>query len=45
MTKWHEQFKRTYLPKGMLKTNASGNLEHTETGSENYAEYEIEPDI
>ena len=38
---WHGRFKRTYLPKGMFKTNKVGNLEHIETGSENYAEYEI----
>lgn len=30
--KWHEAFKRRYLPKGMFKTNSIGNLEHVTTG-------------
>lgn len=40
---WHGVFKRTFLPMGMFKTNCVGNLEHIETGSENYRQYEIEP--
>ena len=39
--KWHGEFKRTYLPMGMFKTNRVGNLEHIETGEEDYREYEI----
>jgi len=39
--KWHGKFPRRLLPKGMFKTNKVGNLEHKETGSENYSEYEI----
>lgn len=40
--KWHDQFKRAYLPKGEFFTNRHGNLEHKETGSENYHLFEIE---
>ena len=43
--KWHGQFKRLFLPKGMFKTNKVGNLEHIKTGSENYSQYEIEQSI
>lgn len=39
---WHNRFKRCFLPKGMFKTNAVGNLEHIENGDCNFAEYEIE---
>ena len=39
--KWHNKFKRIFLPKGMFKTNRVGNLEHIETGDENYHKYEI----
>lgn len=38
---WHGIFDRVFLPKGMFKTNARGNLEHIETGSENYREFAI----
>ena len=38
---WHDQFKRTYLPIGMFKTNNQGNLEHKETGETDYIKYEI----
>lgn len=30
--KWHGQFDRVYLPKGMFETNREGNLAHKETG-------------
>jgi len=39
--KWHSAFKRRFLPKGMFKTNKVGNLEHIETGEEDYRKYEI----
>ena len=39
--KWHGEFKRTFLPMGMFKTNEVGNLEHIETGETDYREYEI----
>lgn len=41
--KWHGRFERVFLPKGMFKTNEVGNLEHIETGSEDYRPYAIEP--
>ncbi|MCK4793046.1 MAG: hypothetical protein KAV87_55465 [Desulfobacteraceae bacterium] len=40
---WHDQFPRVFLPKGMFKTNRVGNLEHIETGSEDFRQYEIKP--
>ena len=42
---WHDQFDRVFLPKGKFKTNKVGNLEHIETGSEDYRQYAIEHDI
>lgn len=38
---WHKRFKRVFLPKGMFKTNDIGNLEHVESGSEDYHQYAI----
>ena len=40
--KWHDQFPRLYLPKGMFVTNERGNLAHRETGDENVKAYAIE---
>lgn len=39
--KWHGQFDRVFLPKGMFKTNRVGNLEHIETGEEDFRKYEL----
>jgi hypothetical protein len=39
--KWHGQFERWYLPMNMFKTNKRGNLEHIETGSEDFRSYAI----
>ena len=39
--KWHNQFDRVFLPKGKFKTNRVGNLEHIETGDDNYMKYII----
>jgi hypothetical protein len=39
--KWHNRFKRVFLPMGMFKTNKIGNLEHIETGSEDFRSYAI----
>ena len=39
--KWHGQFERKYLPKGMFKTASNGNLEHIETGEQDYRKYVI----
>jgi len=40
--KWHGQFKRVFLPKGMFRTAKDGNLEHIETGDQDYKKYEID---
>lgn len=40
---WHNQFDRVFLPLGKFKTNQRGNLEHIETGSEDYRAYAIDP--
>jgi hypothetical protein len=40
--KWHGVFDRVFLPMGMFKTNRVGNLEHIETGSEDFRAYAIE---
>jgi hypothetical protein len=40
--RWHGAFARVFLPMGMFKTNRSGNLEHIESGSENYRDYVLE---
>lgn len=37
--KWHDRFPRKFLPKGEFFTNKVGNLEHRETGSENYTSF------
>jgi len=37
--KWHDSFPRRYLPKGMFKTASNGNLEHIETGEQDYRKY------
>jgi hypothetical protein len=37
--KWHNNFNRKFLPMGMFKTNRVGNLEHIETGEEDYNKY------
>ena len=38
---WHNRFKRVFLPIGMFQTNSCGNLEHIETGDEDFRKYEI----
>lgn len=40
--KWHDEFPRTFLPLGKFKTNQRGNLEHVETGSEDFQSFAIE---
>ena len=40
--KWHGVFKRVFLPKNQFHTNLAGNLEHTETGSEDVSSFAIE---
>lgn len=41
---WHGKFERVYLPKGQFKTNNVGNLEHIDTGDDNYSAYRIYPE-
>jgi hypothetical protein len=41
--KWHGRFERVFLPRGMFRTNARGNLEHIETGSEDFRAYAVSP--
>lgn len=41
--KWHNRFKRTFLPLGMFRTARNGNLEHIETGDQDFGKYEIVP--
>lgn len=38
---WHGKFSRTFLPRGMFKTNDVGNLEHTETGETDFKKYAL----
>ena len=38
---WHNRFPRTFLPMGMFKKNSVGNLEHIETGDEDFRKYAI----
>jgi len=38
---WHGKFDRVFLPMGMFKTNRLGNLEHIESGSEDFRSYEL----
>jgi hypothetical protein len=39
--KWHGEFPRRFLPMGKFKTAQNGNLEHIETGNQDYRKYEI----
>jgi len=36
---WHGKFEQVFLPMGMFKTNAAGNLEHRETGDTDFMKY------
>lgn len=38
---WHGEFDRVFLPMGEFKTNQRGNLEHIETGSEDFRKFEL----
>jgi len=38
---WHGQFDRVFLPMGMFRTAKNGNLEHIETGDEDFRKYEL----
>lgn len=39
--KWHGQFKRTFLPMGKFRTASNGNLEHIETGEQDYHKFAL----
>lgn len=38
---WHNQFPRTFLPKGMFEANRVGNIAHKESGDEDFRKFEI----
>jgi len=38
---WHGEFDRVFLPLGEFKTNQRGNLEHIESGSEDFRQFAI----
>lgn len=38
---WHGEFERTYLPMGAFHTNKRGNLQHNETGSEDFRAFAL----
>jgi hypothetical protein len=38
---WHGRFGRVFLPPGQFKTNRVGNLEHIESGSEDFRSFGI----
>lgn len=40
--KWHGEFDRVFLPMGEFHTNRVGNLEHNETGSEDFRLHAIQ---
>ena len=39
--KWHKEFDRIYLPKGMFYTNDDGNLAHKVTGDTDILKYAL----
>ena len=39
--KWHGEFDQVFLPKGMFRTARNGNLEHTETGDQDFRKHKI----
>ena len=38
---WHDRFERTFLPLGMFRTAKNGNLEHRETGDQDYRPFKL----
>ena len=38
---WHGKFERVFLPMGTFRTAQNGNLEHIETGEQDYRKYLI----
>lgn len=39
--RWHGRFERVFLPMGQFKTAHNGNLEHIETGDQDFRKYAI----
>lgn len=39
--KWHGVFDRVFLPMGMFRTSHDGNLEHIETGDQDFERYAV----
>lgn len=39
--KWHNVFPRVFLPLGMFKTARNGNLEHIESGDQDFRKYAV----
>lgn len=39
---WHRQFPRVFLPLGKFRTARNGNLEHIETGDQDFRKFAIE---
>lgn len=39
--RWHEKFARVYLPPGMFRTALNGNLEHIESGDQDFRRYAL----
>lgn len=42
--KWHGMFDRVFLPLGMFGTAKNGNLEHLETGDQDFRKYAVPND-
>jgi len=40
---WHGRFDRVYLPMGEFRTNRKGNLEHKQSGSEDFRSFAMQP--
>lgn len=41
--KWHGEFERVFLPKGMFVTNRDGNLAHKQTGDTDFRKHAVMP--
>ncbi|OZA27586.1 MAG: hypothetical protein B7X93_08920 [Hydrogenophilales bacterium 17-61-9] len=39
--KWHGRFDRVFLPMGVFGTSKEGNLEHLETGDQDFRKYAV----
>lgn len=39
---WHGEFDQVFLPMGKFKTNSVGNLEHIETGEDDFRKYALD---